>query len=98
MMYQQGDVILKKVEKVQGKKLNHLVLAEGEVTGHCHQVTEGDAGLYEKDGTLYLSVQSDSAVVTHEEHGAITLPKGNYEICKVREYDHFLEESRAVQD
>jgi hypothetical protein len=97
-MYQQGDVILVKVSEVKGKKLNHLVLAQGEATGHHHTITMGDATLYEHEGTLFLRVESDAAELTHQEHKTITLPKGNYEIKRVREYDHFAEEARKVQD
>ena len=67
-MYQQGDVILLKTDKVQGKKLNHLIVAYGEATGHHHRVTTGEATLYEHEGTLFLRVDNDTATITHEEH------------------------------
>jgi hypothetical protein len=95
---QQGDVILKRVEKVRGKKLTHLVLAEGEKTGHKHQIIEGDAELYEENGTLYLRVNSDQAILAHEEHKHQVIKKGDYQIGIVREYDHFAEEARNVAD
>ena len=88
MFYQQGDVIVEKVLETKGKKLNHLILATGEATGHNHCITEGDAILYEHEGTLFLRVESDTATLTHQEHTAITLPKGDYKISRVREYDH----------
>ena len=84
--YRHGDVILKQVSEVKGKKLKHLVLAEGEVTGHSHQITDGEAVLYEHEGTLFLSVESETAKLTHEEHKVIELPKGKYEITIQREY------------
>jgi len=86
MKYRQGDVLIKKVESIQGKKLKHLVLAEGETTGHKHQITEGDAEMYEHEGTLFLRVNSAIATVTHEEHAPIVLPIGDYEIKIKREY------------
>lgn len=98
MMLQQGDVILERIEEVKGEKLGHLVLAEGEVTGHAHVITEGEAELYEDNGTLYLWVNSENALLTHEEHKTIEVPKGNWKIRKVREYDHFAEEARNVKD
>lgn len=99
MVYQQGDVILEKVEGIRGRKLNHLVLAKGEVTGHCHKVTEGIAELY-KDGAgkMFLRVTSDTVTITHEEHNPVKIPMGDWSIRAVREYDHFLEESRNVSD
>ena len=97
-MKQQGDVIIKKVDSIKGKKLNHLTLAVGEATGHHHTITEGDAVLYEDNGLLYLHVESDSATLTHQEHKPITIEKGDYEIGIVREYLHFEEEARKVVD
>lgn len=95
---QQGDVILRRVNNVQGKKLNHLVLAEGEHTGHKHQIIKGDAELYDHEGTLFLRVLSDTATLAHEEHAHQVLEKGDYQIGIVREYDHFSEESKNVAD
>lgn len=95
---QQGDVILKRVGKIKGKKLKHLVLAEGEHTGHKHQIIEGDAELYEHEGTLFLRVLSESAVLAHEEHAHQVIEKGDYQIGIVREYSHFDEEARNVAD
>jgi len=86
MKYRQGDVIIKKVPEVKGKKLNHLTLAEGEVTGHAHKITEGDADLYEHEGTLFLRVKSEEAILTHEEHKRVVLPKGDFEITIQRSY------------
>ncbi len=79
------------------KKLPHRVLAEGESTGHVH-VADLSATLWESDsGSLILEVPVESTV-THEEHKAIVLPHGEYDIVRVREFDHFLEESKQVQD
>lgn len=85
----QGDVILISVKKRQdeGKKLPHLTLAEGEVTGHSHRISEGQAQLYEKDGTLYLRVLSETATLTHEEHKAIQIPQGSWMVRIQREYE-----------
>ena len=84
MNYRHGDVIIK-TGKIRGKRLDHLTLAEGEVTGHSHRV-KGDAELYEHEGTLFLRA-NDECQVVHEEHNTITLPKGDYEINIQREYE-----------
>lgn len=98
MFLQQGDVIIAKIEKIKGKKLDHLTLAKGEKTGHHHTITEGEAELYEEDGVLYLKVKSEEAILTHQEHKSIVIEKGDYEIGIVQEYDHFKEEARRVAD
>lgn len=85
--YRHGDVIITEVKTfTKGKKLNHLTLAEGEVTGHSHRISEGEATLYEFDEKLYLEVQSELATLIHEEHKALQLPLGEYEITIQREY------------
>ena len=98
MFYQQGDVIVEKCESFEGKKLEHLVLETGEVTGHAHRISSGLAELFESGSIKYLRVLSDEAILTHEEHNQIVLPKGIYKVRKVREYDHFTEENRYVAD
>ena len=90
----QGDVLLQQVSDIQGTQLSHLTLAEGEVTGHSHRISSGEAELYEKDGTLYLRVFSEQATLTHEEHKAIDVPEGNWMVRIQREYEpegwHFV--------
>jgi len=96
-MIQQGDVVIL-AGKVKGKKLNHLTLALGEATGHHHTITKGDAELYENNGVLFLKVNSDKATLTHQEHKTVEIPQGEYKINIVKEFDHFSEEARNVQD
>jgi len=83
----QGDVILQPVTETFGNKVPHLTLAEGEVTGHSHRISDGQAELYEKDGTLYLRVLSATATLTHEEHHKIQIPQGNWMVRIQREYE-----------
>ena len=84
----QGDVILiPQAEAVSGDKLPHLTLAEGEVTGHRHRISEGEAELFERNGTLYLKVLSPTALLTHEEHNPIAIPQGNWQVRIQREYE-----------
>jgi hypothetical protein len=83
----QGDVILIPTESIEGEQLPHLTLAEGEVTGHRHRISEGEAELYERNGTLYLKVLSPTALLTHEEHNQIAIPQGDWMIRIQREYE-----------
>ena len=88
-MWRQGDVLIQAAAQIPegARARRNLVLAEGEKTGHMHQVAEKDsAELFEKDGVLYLSVKSDSATVVHQEHKPITLKKGLYKVWQQREY------------
>ena len=83
----QGDVILIPVAQINGQQLPHLTLAEGEVTGHSHRISDGVAKLYEKNGILYLQVLSETATLTHEEHQQIELPQGSWMVRIQREYE-----------
>jgi hypothetical protein len=99
MKLQQGDVILNQVDyEIIGEKLDHLILAEGEATGHAHKITEGLATLVMMDKIMHLQIFSDTAKLKHDEHNEIIILKGNYKINIVREYDPFEDEIRAVRD
>ena len=83
----QGDVLIIPSETpAKGTKLPHLTLAEGEMTGHRHRISHGEAELFERDGVLYLRVVSPTAILTHEEHAEVTIPQGNWKIRIQREY------------
>ena len=103
MLYQQGDVLIERVEaipetKKASKKINgRYILAEGEVTGHAHAVVDPGVKLFEVGNEKFLSASKKFTVV-HEEHKNITVPKGDYKIRIVKEYDHFEEEAREVRD
>jgi hypothetical protein len=86
-MFRQGDVIITPTSsELLAPTLNHLILAEGEETGHRHQITSGKAELVELYGMLFLKVFSPTVLLTHEEHGAMEIPLGNWEIRLQREY------------
>jgi hypothetical protein len=83
----QGDVILvSSSESITAEPLPHLTVAEGEVTGHRHRISNGNAELYEQNGTLYLRILSPIATLVHEEHNAISVPQGLWMIRIQREY------------
>jgi hypothetical protein len=98
-MYRHGDILVAAVDAVpaDAKKLRHLVLAEGEMTGHAHRVLEpGSAVLYQAKGDLFLSVVAERATLVHEEHGPIMLERGAYRVWRQREYSP--REIRIVRD
>lgn len=77
------------VERDNGR----VVLAYGEVTGHAHAFHSPKVALFRADGPLagtYLKVDEPSAL-THEEHDAIEVPAGLYEVVRQREYDDSAE-------
>jgi len=67
----QGDVILTPAQSTKGEKLPHLTLAEGEVTGHKHRISQGIAELYQKDSILYLKILSETATCNRPLSGVV---------------------------
>jgi len=88
--YRHGDVIVREVKSIptKAKELStkKAVLALGEVTGHSHQVN-GALAFFGFDEERYLKIQRGIGALTHEEHGRIELPAGNYEVIIQRDYE-----------
>jgi len=83
-----------------GKKLDNLVLAVGEKTGHMHvlEQTEG-VERYELDGHRYLLVVNENGVsINHAEHGLGVIAPGVYEERIDREFDYSSQNIRNVAD
>ena len=81
------------------KKLDHLVLAEGEITGHAHRAAAGV--LYEDGDGFVLDTEGKPVSVTHEEHAVVLTPTtqtGRVLVRRVREMDHAAESARQVAD
>jgi hypothetical protein len=106
---QQGDVLLRKIERipegkrVPTKRLN--VLAEGESHGHTHQVIfnpsvvgcQSEPHVFMIDDNMYVEAPADF-IVNHETHAPQHFDAGEYQVNIVREYDYETNESRNVAD
>lgn len=95
MLFRHGDVLIQQVAQLPAplEKLQHHILAHGEVTGHCHRVEQGE--LYLGPDGLFLKVSEPTQVV-HEEHAPIPLRPGFYRVWRQREYSP--QEIRVVRD
>src|SRR4029079_17776577 len=88
-LYRHGDLLVDSIDAIPrgARRLHHLTLAEGELTGHSHRVAERDAAvLFESRAELFLSVTAERATLVHQEHGPIALPRGDYHVWRQREY------------
>ena len=88
-MWRQGDVLIAQIDTIPfgASKRSNTVLAEGEITGHQHQVEDpATAEVWGLDGELFLKVIGKSATLIHEEHKAIKLVQGLYRVWRQREY------------
>ena len=90
------------------------VIAEGEVTGHAHAFNNNNnpdvsitlfkaeslwgTRMQGSDTPNYVRIEGGDAVLTHEEHNALSIPPGEYEISQVREFDYLRGETRRVVD
>jgi hypothetical protein len=96
--YRQGDVLVSRVRTMPvGATLvtdPRVILAHGEVTGHCHEVVPvmdercemPAAQLFDApDGTRYLLVDRPCQLI-HQEHHTISLAPGAYKVTRQREY------------
>jgi hypothetical protein len=87
-MKRQGDLLIVKVDKIPEGTVRQKsrVLAEGEVTGHLHELDSGE--VYEKEETLYFKVaQGGISTLNHPEHKAVKFDSGEYKVIKQREYE-----------
>ena len=87
-MKRQGDLLIIRVKQIpqSAVKQKNRVLAEGEVTGHLHELDSGE--VYESDGVLYFKVgKEDPAVLNHPEHKPVAFEPGDYKVIRQREYE-----------
>lgn len=111
----QGDVLLRPTTKqpsANAKRITdhgRVILAYGEVTGHCHQVVQSAAPVVtdpdpvapcelfeEPDGSRIL-VLSRPSILTHDEHDPAALDGAvNFEVIRQAEWS--LDDVRQVAD
>ena len=117
--YRQGEILFipvkrekESLEKLKSQAWNFkakpdMVIREGEVTGHLHEIVSDGAELFEGDpsrlygvelpkGDMYLTTDNQIKI-THPEHATLVMPKGDYVIRIQREYDE-AERYRYVCD
>jgi hypothetical protein len=94
MLYRQGDVLIRRIDKIPDRPMKAVsgrkILAEGEVTGHVHEVKGGEAELFVPEDLreleeTFLRVENE-VTIEHAEHETLTLPPGDYEARRQREY------------
>lgn len=104
-MLRQGDVLLVPVDQIPAdakprKGKDRLILARGEVTGHHHSLVAERGGeidvLETKAGEVFARIMAAPAREVHQEHAAIEVPPGNYQVVIQREYHP--QEIRRVAD
>jgi hypothetical protein len=96
-IYRQGDVLIQRVACIPASTApvarvdGRIILAEGEMTGHHHAIADDAAALLvevggAEDADRFLRIDAEVSL-THEEHDAIDLPRGDYRVRRQREYE-----------
>ena len=112
LLYAQGDLLVERVADIPASGTQVFpgpdgaaVLAEGETTGHRHAIYDritmfrDDSLAHDIPNGLYVGhvrVDGPCARIQHDEHEAITLPKGTYRIRRQRELEP--KDARIVAD
>jgi len=94
-MYRQGDVLLiavpelpERLIEIERDPARGIVLAKSEVTGHAHRISSRTASLYRSESEArFMRVMGPAPVaLQHEEHTAVELPPGSYQVVIHHEY------------
>jgi hypothetical protein len=89
VLYRHGDVLIKRIASLPrgAQQREGATLAQGELTGHSHRIQQAQTvQLWTQGNGLFLEVKEPSATLIHEEHRAIELPQGLYQVWRQREY------------
>lgn len=89
MLYRHGDVLVHLIPKLPEHATERpgTILARGELTGHSHRIQDpATVQLWQLNGEIYIEVKTDVALLIHEEHHTIPLPRGFYKSWMQREY------------
>ncbi len=102
--FRHGDLVINKVESTDIKlnKVKSAVLAEGEHTGHSHQLKALTVDAKIEFSRLLdksvFKISGGQAILTHEEHKQIVFDPGTYTVEVKREFDYFQNMITAVRD
>jgi hypothetical protein len=99
----QGDVLLVRRHRLgvgaqpAPREKGAVVLAHGEATGHMHQLRGPQVTMYrDTGGHAFLKVEDRPEPLVHDEHTALGVPPGVYELAAQVEYEPA--ELRTVTD
>ena len=88
---------LKNATKIKPDHRGH-VLAEGEVTGHCHSIEACDDTELYKIGEELILANEKQATLKHQEHAPVKIKPGLWESGIVVEFDYLSKMERKVVD
>lgn len=98
--FRQGDIYITLISSLPTdvEFSNNRQLAEGDTQGSRH-IIDGDCNIYRKKSPTMLEgpyLQVKEAIITHPEHGHVSLPIGCYSITYQKNLDAEEREMRAM--
>ena len=98
-LFRHGDLLIRKVPSIPKTAIptSTNVIAEGEKTGHNHEL-KGSHQVFEMlDKQLYFEAKQD-VILKHPEHNTLDIPKGGYVVEQQRRYNPFEDIQEEVVD
>ena len=99
-MVRQGDLLIVPVNNIpkSAKLQKNRIVELGELTGHMHQIPEGNVYNDSKKREKYIEIVGRPTPLQHEEHKPIVLEPGKYKVTRQREYKPAKRRAQAVVD
>lgn len=94
LQFRQGDILLRAITAIPtGAKAvrcdsTRVIIAEGELSGHTHAFPAARVRRFEdsESGQSFLAIGKGGSALQHDEHAAIEVPSGFFEVVRQREY------------
>ena len=97
--FRHGDLLIRKVPSIPKTAIptSTNVIAEGEKTGHNHELKGAQQVFETLDKQLYFEAKQD-VILKHPEHNTLDIPKGCYIVEQQRRYNPFEDIQEEVVD
>ena len=97
--FRHGDLLIRKVPSIPKTAIptSTNIIAEGEKTGHNHELKGAQQVFETLDKQLYFEAKQD-VILKHPDHNTLEIPKGHYIVEHQRRYDPFEDTQEEVVD
>ena len=98
-LFRHGDLLIRKVSSIPKTAIltSTNIIAEGEITGHNHQIVGSHQVFETLDKQLYFSAKKD-IILKHPDHNTLVIPEGHYIVERQRRYNPFEDVQEEVLD
>ena len=97
--FRHGDLLIRKVPSIPKTAIptSTNIIAEGEVSGHNHELKGAQQVFETLDKQLYFEAKQ-GVILKHPDHLTLEIPKGRYIVEHQRRYDPFEDTQEEVVD